>query len=486
MGKENIVKFYLLVAFLAVSVLSAETIGAWRDIRFSGRTAANQSYLRTEINIADSGVNTLIYHNGTVMVEQDQSLLNPASSTYQSLFPVSTSRRYLGLRLATGDNPADLIPVYYEGTALPALSQMTLASADAQNETTYNYGDIVNDYVTFSQTKIYGAIQNRGGGFPLSQSFGTVYPSYFVIIGPPDTNPNDPDAIVWAMVYMNVALGGISPGLYKITGTSTSDLTRIGNISTQIVSGSNLLIMSCDIADLMADADFTSWYNPAQPVLGFLSLTNRTTVIPFATVQMDNSPGAIVYPKPLYFDPANNQTPVLSQSGFHTSANNTWFEVSYSDANANFPLAASVNLSRRQAFPLYPESNNFSLPVVFKTDNLHDSLAEYGYGLGQFSFSDNQIDYSTTELPFTYIRGLLSPANVSCSVNGNLLQINWQPVTCTLEGTPVPVSLYRVEASQSPGFEEFALLGSSSSTSYSIPLNTIAPYGFYRIIAIVE
>lgn len=476
-------KLVFTMLCIGVSLLNAVNIANWQDLRLSGKTSANQGFLQTEIASPNLTTNKLIYHNGSAMTETDNTLIDAATNTYQNVFPVSTTRRYVGLRLSSGTNPTDMIPVYYEGTGLPALNQMNLVSADAQNETNYNYSDIVNDYVTFSDTKIYGAIQNRGGGFPLSQNFYTVYPSYFIVIGPPDTNPNDPDAIVWAMVYMSVSAGGITPGLYKITGTSTSDLTRIGNISTSIVSGSNLLTMSCNIADLMADADFAAWYNPANPVFGFLSLTNRTTIIPFATTQQDNSAGCIVYPRALYVDPNTNTIPALSNPSMFLSDTEAYFAVDYSDAQQNFPLSASVILGENQSFPLNRSSNDFTAPMTLRTDNILSSLHEYNDTFAAFYASDNNVSSGTAQLPFFYIRGLQSPESAHCAITGNNITISWAAVTNTLEGNPVSPSSYRIEMSSDYGFADYAVLDTCSATQYTIPLSELQGYKFYRIVA---
>ncbi|MFO7659611.1 MAG: hypothetical protein R6V77_01755 [Candidatus Cloacimonadaceae bacterium] len=474
----------LIALVLSVTGLSAVTIGPWQNLRFSGKTASNQAFLRTELPYANITVNKLIYNNGTAMTENNLSLYNADASTYQSAFPVTTERRYLGLRLQAGTSNENIVPVFYQGTGLPALNQLTTVSNDPQGETTYQNLDIVKDFFSFDDTKFYAAIQNRNGEFPTSAGLGTSYYAYMCAIAPPGADPNDPNVVVWVFNYMNVALGGISPGLYKIVGTGTSDLIRIGNIETQIVSGSNLLIMSCNISDLLADADFAAWYNVAEPSFGFASLTSRTTVIPFETVTHDQTAGGKIHPRKLFFDPTPNQPPVLTNPTFYADNDNVWFGVTYTDAQSNFPISAYLDLGGMQFFQLYPQSLDYSAEVIYKTDNIIGSISEYDNQAATFAASDNNIDYGYANLNFTYIRGLLSPAEVQCTAGLTNLNLSWSPVTQTAEGNPVTVSFYRIEFSTDPYFGTFATLGTTTNTSYSLPLAQLDSFKFYRIIAV--
>lgn len=179
---------------------------------------------------------------------------------------------------------AKAYPAYYSGTGWPTLSQMTKISGDASGDQKNDYLDIVADYFCFSDTKLYAAIQNRGGGFPTSGKMGLEYYSYMVVLA------NSADRkYVWVMNYMKVPAAKYKPGLYRIKVKKDQDLIRIGDISTQIVKGSNLLKMSCNISTLLADPLFKSWYNSSKPAFSMLSQSFRTTVIPFGTKQQDGT-----------------------------------------------------------------------------------------------------------------------------------------------------------------------------------------------------
>jgi len=475
---------FLLFLVLSISSLGALAIGPWENIRFSGRTVSNQAYLRTETDFTGITVNKLIYDNGAGMTEVNQTLYNPASNTYQAPFPVTDSGRYLGLKLKAGDSHENIVPVYYQGTELPTINQLNTVTVDSQGETTYNYLDINKDFFGFSNTKFYAAIQNRGGGFPTSQNLGTVYLAYMCVIAPPGSDPNDPNVVVWALNYMNVPLGGISPGLFKITGTGTDDLIRIGNIAYNIDTTNNLLVMSCDISALLADPDFAAWYNTSAPSFGFASLTSRTTVIPFETVTHDQTEGGKIHAVPLLFNPLPNQAPVLSNPVFHAEDDSVWFGITYEDNEDNFPLTASVSLNESQTFNLTAMSYDFTEPVIFRTSNLISLIDEYDNLEAVFSLSDNNIAFSTERLYFTYIRGLKAPEDGQLEITPTELILSWSPVTQTLEGNTVTVAYYRIEASPEPYFSTYSVLGSTIGTTYSLPLNLLTGYKFYRIIAV--
>ncbi len=478
---------FIIILMLLSSALGAVTIGPWQNLTFSGRTAANQAYLRTDLNYAGIDVNKIIYSNGTGMTETDLAPQNSGTHTYQGAFPVSTARRYLGLRLHVAGFDQNIIPVYHESTALPALSQLTRVAADPQNDTGYQNLDIVSDYLTFNGSgtglKISAAIQNRGGGFPTSAGLGTTYYSYMSVIAPPGSDPNDPGVVVWALVYMNVPLGGISPGLFRIEGTATDDLIRIGDITYNIDTTNNLLVMSCNVSDLLADPAFAAWYNVPAPAFGFASLTTRTTVIPFATYNEDQTSGGKMHLRPLFFDPSPNQAPLLTDPQFAQSGSEVWFGVTYSDPDQNFPLTAQVTLGRNQVFDLHPQSTDYSLPVLLRTENIYSLINEYNDTEAVFTCSDNNTDYSNARLDFFYIRGLSAPEGVFCNASAGGVQLNWEPVTRTLEGTSVDVSLYRIWSASDPYAPVYTPLGTTPSTSYSIPAGQASPMEFLRITA---
>ena len=335
----------LALCLILVSSLAGTNIGPWQNIRCSGKTAANEVFVRLENTVDPTTDNKLLYYNGTSIVQQSFSSLNSQTGTMQSVYTPVGSNADLGL--ISNGTAKNITPVYYSGTSMPGANQLTQVSSDTANDQATNHLDITQDFFSFSGTQFHAAIQNRGGGFPLTGALGfPPYYSYMVVIANlADTGTPPDEATIWAMNYMNVTFGGISPGLYRIQGTGQDALNRIGDISTEIVSGSNLLKLSCNISDLLADPAFTAWYNTADPVFGMVSMTQKTTLSGLTPVVelMDVSPGANIYPKRLN-NPLHPETlPTLSNFSFNVAANDIWFQTTYQDPYGRFPLSISAS-----------------------------------------------------------------------------------------------------------------------------------------------
>lgn len=300
--------FCLIWLLSFICSLAALDIAEWSNIRIMGEDQPARIVVMAEIASASPGVNKVLYRSEAGIVEID---FGPglAARSHQAVLPWA-EKGYIGLRRSLANGKNHCVPLFYEGKALPGLAQLNRVSVDERNDVNTDHYDLVADYLTHSATRIFSAIQNRGGGFPTSLSFGAVYPSYMSVIANPADDPEDPRVIVWALVYIKVPPGGLSPGLYRI---QNKNLTRIGDIQYQILADSNLLVMSCNKADLLADPAFAAWYKPGNPVFGFKSIINRTTIIPFATRVQDESPGSNIYPVPLKVRLKDNSKPVSPQ-----------------------------------------------------------------------------------------------------------------------------------------------------------------------------
>ena len=85
---------------------------------------------------------------------------------------------------------------------------------------------------------------------------------------------------------------------------------------------------------------------------------------------------------------------------------------------------------------------------------------------------------------FSYITALGAPENVDASIVEDNLQISWDHVTHSTAGTPITVSDYRIEFSETPGFENFSVQGHTSTNQINFPLNTLSAGRFFRIVAV--
>lgn len=475
----------LALCLILVSSLAGTNIGPWQNIRCSGKTAANEVFVRLENTVDPATENKLLHYNGTSIVQQSFSSLNSQTGTMQSVYTPVGSNADLGL--ISNGTAKNITPVYYSGTAnFPAPAQFTEVSADTLNEQSTNYMDIVKDFFSFSGTKFHAAIQNRGGGFPLGGTLGMPpYYSYMVVIANlADTGTPPDEATIWAMNYMNVTFGGISPGLYRIQGTGQNALNRIGDISTEIVSGSNLLKLSCNISDLLADPAFTAWYNTADPVFGMVSMTQKTTLSGLTPVVelMDVSPGANIHPKRLN-NPLHPETlPVLSSFSFNVAPNDIWFQTTYQDPYGRFPLSISASWQNGQTFNLYPQSLDHSDAVIYRTADLTGDLDEYDDRQTSAKASVDNSSYAYSNSPsHSYILNLQPPQNLYFSQSGGNWQLNWDASVRSLTDELVYPDSFTVEYSTDPNINTFSTLGTYTGSSAS--LDSSPARRFFRVKA---
>ena len=78
----------------------------------------------------------------------------------------------------------------------------------------------------------------------------------------------------------------------------------------------------------------------------------------------------------------------------------------------------------------------------------------------------------------------LSPAQFNITSFGDIKTLSWEPVTNNVNGTPIIVPLYVIEASNNPA-TGFTLIGTTNQTQY-----TVSSYHyqqrFYRVRAVVN
>jgi hypothetical protein len=471
----------LILAFLYISGLAALNVDQWQNLRFSEQTPENHIYMRGEIDQTSINTNQVVYNSGAGLGEIDFSLLS--GDTYQSLLPATQPRTYYGLRKQVGDNPLDVLPLYYSGTGAPPLNLMTHVADDEINYSITNYYDIVADYATFSDTRLFTAIQNRGGGFPLSGGF-FVYNSFMSVFADPDIDPEAPGAIVWALHYVD-ASGLVTPGLYKITGTSLEDLERIGDISYQTNTASNTLVMSCDMADLLADPDFMAWFDPDNPRIGMISLTARITLS--GAVDQDNSMGGILHPVPLYVDPTLGFSGQISNFGLQIEADDVYFQAEYDNPEDLFVFELEYHTANGDVYPLSSLDIDPTQTMYYRSENLLGILPEYDNEPGRVRVERLPDTYATTQWQsFSYILGLATAQNLDIIYEDDSVIISWEPINETLSGNPVTVDRYRLEASSDIDFGEYDILGENTEAFWQIESSPLEAWQFFRVVGIKD
>ena len=136
--------------------------------------------------------------------------------------------------------------------------------------------------------------------------------SYLIAFADPEAA--DPDT-VFGLIRTYEVPGTIRTALYKITGPNTEDLIEIGEIGVQEFPAENTLILSCQLADLLADPYFQSWYDPADPRVGVAGFTQRITILGGAD-DADIAEGGTCHLREFPIAPGINTLPVLSDADF--------------------------------------------------------------------------------------------------------------------------------------------------------------------------
>jgi len=181
-------------------------------------------------------------------------------------------------------------PAVYKNKGLPGLHQMTKLSGNPRPQVNPPDLNIVADYFCYSDERFYTAIQTKNSNFPKSGKLGTIWYSYMSVIGKPGN-----EDIAWALIYINVPLAGLRPGLYRLNNKNKNELIRIGDIEYHIDKDKSSLLMSCKVADLLSDPNFSIWYDKTSPSFGLISITTSTGILPFRTKTVDSTfPGKLI------------------------------------------------------------------------------------------------------------------------------------------------------------------------------------------------
>jgi len=229
---------------------------------------------------------------------------------YQTVYRTTIDNyvnEYIGFKqIVNGETLVNPLP--WDQTALPPQEQQTLAVNDAAGDHNFalSYLDILSLKCSFSSDKLYFALRNAGGGFPVSSGF--TYYSYMVVLINPNPEPGTNPVPYGLMFTVNIP-GIITPGLYKLNGTGVNDLVSLGSINTLVDNNNQTLILSCNLADLLADAAFSNWFNPADPQIAIMAMTSKITLTS-GSQTADQSPGATLFLTPR---PINNSPDVTPQ-----------------------------------------------------------------------------------------------------------------------------------------------------------------------------
>ena len=324
----------VLILALSVNALAYEH---WNDIRHSALLPADSIAIRVE-SPSGPGVENYVLFAGDGIEEAPMAAIPDGPSTVTATVPgpISSSRR-CGFRLIQ-NGELDLMPVRLADGASPVPSDLTTLALDPIGDELYGYEnlDLVASRVSFSETRLFGALTNAGGGFPTSQTL--TFFGYVLAIADPTVA--DPDT-VFLLMYTLDQPGIISPGLYKATGPGVDDLVWLGDVVTQEYPATNQLMISCQLADLLADPYFASWYDTADPKIGLGALTQRITLLG-GVDQADDLPGGNCSLRRLSVEPFVNQLPMLSNLAFEGTGSEALARIDNRDANGHCPEVSEI------------------------------------------------------------------------------------------------------------------------------------------------
>jgi hypothetical protein len=115
----------------------------------------------------------------------------------------------------------------------------------------------------------------------------------------------------------------------------------------------------------------------------------------------------------------------------------------------------------------------------------NNSLSSVDYGNGYtISYSYDSNGNLTNQLITQPDVTPLSPTQFNITSNGDLVTLGWEPVVSNVNGTPIIVTLYVIEASSDPT-AGFTLIGTTNQTQYSISSYNY-PQRFYRVRAAIN
>jgi hypothetical protein len=237
-----------------------------------------------------------------------------------------------------------------------------------------------------SDTRLYGALTNAGGGFPTNQLltfFGYVLAIADPALAEPDT--------VFLLMHTIDQPGIISPGLYKATGPAIDDLVRLGDVITQEYAATNQLMISCALADLMADPYFASWYDTSDPAIGLAAFTQRITLLN-GVDQADESLGGVCSLRDFSMEPFVNQLPALANLEFMSTGPGAFAQIDYSDADGHCPVVSEISFDGGEPYPMFPQTLDYGAPVTYVTEDGIEPLASGAWTTAVARFSDNASD----------------------------------------------------------------------------------------------
>lgn len=351
-----------ILIFLSTAILLCTvSLGALECDRFYSSGAGTSGQISVLINSSQDG--RFWYPSYDISLDSDTTNVYLNQSGWRESWLRDPQHAYAGFK-AGGASPLT-IPIFFpDSGGTPSHHRFIPLESDplGDNALGLTHLDILQTRVAFSETRLFYTLKCDTSTYPVSS--GLTFYSYMGILTDPDADPGS-NPIVYGLMNTVNAPGVITPGLYKILGPATSDLVYLGPLEVSVDAASGVLILSCALADLTADADFSAWFDPAYPRLATQAMTSRITLTSGNQVS-DTTAGTdlLLLPKQINF--ANAHAPVLS--GFQSTWNQGQLsvQVNYSDPDQNYAQYCLWSIDGASSQELYPvDFIGFDQPVTF-------------------------------------------------------------------------------------------------------------------------
>jgi hypothetical protein len=321
---------------------------------------------------------------------------------------------YLGFR---SWDEALINPVF--SSSVPELADFTDLVDDPAGDHLFPTAslDILAGRISFTEERLYFAMKVASGTYPVSSGF--TYYAYMPVIVEPFSDPQD-DPTVYGLMY-TVEVGSlIGPGLYKISGSGFDGLSRLGDIEFSVQG--QWLILSCSIADLLADADFAAWYDPDYPLCATSLTTSRITLVN-GIQQADMTDGVNVLLKAHHLQDQNEFAPQISNIAADYWQGQVQVSLDYQDMDANVPRFVRFSFDDdpglTELWPQDPQTLDFTQlvsyqsPVVSRPEAWQKIIIEISDGdeILEFYLENPVSNQDDLQIPSPQIRVYPNPAS---------------------------------------------------------------------------
>jgi len=378
----------ILFILIVCSVLALSGDMPWQDIRFSAEMGDQNIALRCQIN--SENMTEILYNTNAVVIVGNMFNYPGLEYTSQGFLLAPEAERYFGFRSELIDPAPDQVPfiaapVYNLSGNTPGFELLSYLMEDASGDVDqgFDFLDIASVLATYDDEKLYLAMQNSGEGFPVSGGAWGPFYSYLTLIA-----SNQEGDIPFGMLYTIDQPPYMEPGLYKMLGENEEDFVKVADIEYTMDEENDLLILECFWSDLLNDEDFIDWYDPDDPQFETFAGTSLFT-LENGLEEVDWSEACTIYPQ--QFSVASQEN-ILPQVTDFIITQDTLVSFTYYDENSNFSFIAQAVINDSIILDMYPQSYDYSQPVVFTSMETHPLLINNNWDTITLRVSDNMMD----------------------------------------------------------------------------------------------